>query len=108
MPSKKFERLKAQWYRKLAKSGFEDIEDDKGQLRKDTSKRRMQSRDRSEIEALAEYYRRAEHWLLERPTPWDPRHRDIWALHSEGLSYGVISKRLNIKIFDVRKVVEAI
>ena len=103
--SKKFKALQSQWYKKLKKSGFEDIENSKGDLKKyesatwnrntkHTTEERVESR-----KAKADYYRIAGQFLHDYlfETALDKK---IWTLHSIGKSYRVIAdgeKDINYK-----------
>lgn len=106
MTPRQFKALQAKWYRKLEKSGFKDLENDKGQLRDDTSVRRLKKRMPEDVDARREYYTRAEHYLLEKEAPWVPLDRAIWAAHADGLSYAAIAKRLDVALYVVRRAIE--
>lgn len=81
---KKFEELQAKWYAKLAKEGFVDIEggmENRPKIRTQVYRHGM---DLSQIEAKAEYYRLAEHFLIEYKFA-HPIEKLVWKLHSEGV-----------------------
>lgn len=84
-----FKRLRAKWYAKLAAEGFEDIEDDRENLKADTSRRRMEGRPEVEKLGREAYYTRARHHLFGHH--WEsPRERLVWALHCQGLGIRAI------------------
>lgn len=89
-------KLKAEWYAKLAKEGFFDIEQEDGNLKSWTSS--MITRDlkngRAEaIKSREEYYRAAGQFLWEHKFDSD-LERKIWELHANGTSNLSISKTL--------------
>lgn len=99
MPSKSkdFDQLKALWYEKLAKKGFEDIEDSEGRL---VVYHSFQGRsgtglpsDITANQAKEEYYRLAGHFLHDY-TFASTTDRLIWKLHSDGISYRKICEIL--------------
>lgn len=107
---KTFEQLKAEWYGKLKRSGFKDIEDDQGRLiayssdfhKPPTHDIRLytiiSSNGINELTALArssseEYFRLAEHFLNSYDFP-SIRHRLVWELHTNGISERRISVQL--------------
>lgn len=91
--------LQREWYAKLKKSGFEDIEtgDDsdgllKSSKRFDTDKRVPIADVAASWEASAEYYQRAGQFLHARE--WEESwERDVWELHSEGVGQNEIARR---------------
>lgn len=77
-------QLQAKWYKKLAKSGFEDIEQDEDNLKFWSSFFSLRN-PKVVWEAKAEYYTMAESFLNE--FPFDTQmEKNIWAYHSTGLS----------------------
>lgn len=88
--TKAFKTLKAEWDAKLADSGFVDIES--ADLEKD-KKRRALARDSVENAARELYYSYAAEFV--HVADW-PRvaDRQIWELHSEGLSVREIASKL--------------
>lgn len=97
--TKKFLELKEKWYKKLEKSGFDDIETDEDNLKEwDTS---IFSRyNQHTIGAKEEYFRLAGQFLNTYQFK-NKRDRLIWELHAEGLSFNDIAKRLKSAGFKV-------
>lgn len=109
MTQKQFQTLKAQWYRKLARAGFNDIETETGELKKpnrpalraatairpfDLSSKRHDIVSQLSEAARREYYRLAGHCL------WDKRFeskldKKVWALHCEGRTLKEIGVTIN-------------
>lgn len=88
--------LKKIWYKKLKDSGFQDIEDinsPRELLKTWHSNYFMRKYTPDEFEAKASYYRRCSHFLYDYSFDSD-RERLVWELHSEGLSFRDIAKRL--------------
>lgn len=89
-----FEEQKQQWYDKLRKEGFKDIETSSGLLTKGFGK---YFRQRAQTNLNEEYY------SLARKFIWDYKfdselERVIWEYHAEGVSYRDIVKILK-KVF---------
>ena len=87
-----------EWNRKLKRSGFEDIENDKSQLRVSSTSLARRSyhnqyfEDRIEVyNARLEYYRMAEHFLYDHTFDND-LDKTIWQMHSEGISFRHIAE----------------
>lgn len=94
--SPQFKKLQKQWYEKLAKEGFEDIEQTDGNLKVWTSHihRSLQSLANPTLrEAKETYYRLASQFLHEFVFP-DQKTKKIWQMHSDGISYRHIAKEL--------------
>lgn len=100
------EALTKTWYKKLARSGFEDIEDETGTPRGDTTKRRAVGRDPVDAQARLEYYTTATHFLVERVTPWSKDERAVWVLHADGLSYREAAARAGLAVHHARGIIE--
>lgn len=120
-------QLIQQWDQKLKQSGFVDIEDRKTGLlntwsgkifygssiiKDDNFVDKINKINRTYgynsltyKESEAEYFRLASHCLHEREFK-SVRHRLIWQLHSEGLSYQKIAQELNITERKVRYAIE--
>lgn len=99
-PSKTFKELKQLWYAKLKAKGFNDAERDEYRLRVSSVVfKRKTGRSESSLTAVAqaakrEYYIMAEHFLNSHL--FESRlEENIWAYHTEGLSYRNITKILN-------------
>lgn len=93
----KFLKLKDFWYKKLHKSGFEDIERDEWTLKRPLSKI-FQRRDglvkSGRWEMRQQYYYMAEHFL--NSYKFDSKFdENVWMYHSNGLGVREITKTLN-------------
>lgn len=99
-------KLTKKWYKKLADSGFKDIEDSEGRLKtwSGTSlKEEMLNTITSKTsyssklfkESQAEYYRLAAHYYHSKSFK-SSFHKKIWKLHSKGATSLAISTLLNI------------
>jgi hypothetical protein len=96
--TKKFESLKEKWYKKLAKSGFEDIEHNESHLKQWHSFNFSDSKDSHRFSAAlfsskAEYYRLAGQFLHTH-TFVKPVEKVIWTYHTEGKTNREISRLL--------------
>lgn len=88
----KFEQLKAKWYKKLEKSGFEDIESDENNLKVWSSI--FARKNSPEVwQARAEYYQMATNFLEDYKFSNDVE-KIVWEYHSNGISMRDISKLL--------------
>src|SRR5271166_5977613 len=105
--SKAFKELQAKWYKKLEKEGFEEIEQEDGNL-KHWSSRVFAAKfngvffedKKSYYESVETYYRTAGHFLNEYDFKSD-KDRLIWELHSEGFSVREIVLTMKKKNFKV-------
>lgn len=99
----KFKKLQDKWYAKLEKEGFEDIEQKDGNLKvwhSQIFQNRRRKRSSPEAwEAKTEYYILAEHFLNLHKFK-SKQEQTIWQLHSEGVSYEKIAKRLKVLGFE--------
>lgn len=94
-----YQKLKVYWYKKLAKSGFRDIE-------RDGPKYKIESYDTqfNTQEAARTWYAKSEYYSMARRFLHDYKFKSnlekvIWEYHSEGISYRNIAKLLkNVKI----------
>jgi hypothetical protein len=107
--SREFKALKAKWYGKLHKSGFDDIEHDEEHLKRNASEpftsktRGRRYRDKQVyFESREEYYRLAGRFLNEHKFS-DKKEELIWSLHSEGMSIREIAKTLRSKHYRAHK-----
>lgn len=80
------------WYKKLEKSGFEDIEQDDDNLKVWSSVFFLRNSP-EQIQAKQAYYQMATNFLEEHKFK-TRREEIIWTYHSEGISYRDISKLL--------------
>lgn len=110
--SNKFKRLKAAWDKKLAKSGFKDIEVadspkellktwDTYKFNKFTNPPKQPSKnsyddnnDPRRFYERQDYYLKCAHLLTSNYKFKSAKHRRIWELHSEGLSFAEIARAL--------------
>jgi hypothetical protein len=105
--SPQFKRLKQQLYRRLAKSGFVDIEKQANEETGLLPGLHDVRATRIEFEARRQYYNKAS-WFLET-FDWESldlgrnaqvlkrRYRKVWALHCEGLKGPEIAKALRLR-----------
>lgn len=90
------QRLKAEWYKKLKDSGFEDIEDTNSprELLKSWHSTYFFRKYTPEMFAQRqEYYEKAGRFLATHPFQYQI-HKEIWQMHTEGLSIRTISASL--------------
>lgn len=89
-----YKKLKEIWYKKLAKSGFEDIELDENTLKKGTrSSEFARPRSVKSWRSKEAYYYMATHFLHEH-TFTSSLERAIWEYHSNGISGRDIARLL--------------
>lgn len=105
-PTKKVSlaELKDKWYKKLAKSGFEDIEDKDHNLKK-FHKNFFSSVPKELRTAKASYYQMAENFLGDYRFT-DNIEKVIWDYHSNGISVREISmllKKAKVRSFIPKK-----
>lgn len=96
MTPKQLANLSQKWKRKLAKSGFRDIEDGKGRLKVYDSFYFQAEYAPVAFQARETYYRLASA-LLHTHTFSNSRQRRVWELHCTGHTQAVIGKRLGIR-----------
>lgn len=90
--SKEFKDLQAKWYKKLANTGFADIEQPDGNLKNWALS--LIRHDETTENAKQDYYRLAGQ-LLHSSYPFQSNtERKIWEMHAEGLSIRDIAKKL--------------
>lgn len=103
--TKEFKKLEKKWYKKLESNGFENIEDSVGRLKEWSSRfylnHNNQKGHKIKYEDIlfkstikTEYYRRAEQFLHSH-TFNDKLEKEIWRMHSEGISCRAIAKKIN-------------
>jgi hypothetical protein len=96
-----FKELEAKWYTKLARKGFEDIEDTSKASRplKSWDSNRYKAYTRSsthlQIEALISYFNNARMLLISYNFK-KPLHRRIWDFHCTGATTREIAKELKV------------
>ncbi len=86
-----FNKLKDAWYKKLAKSGFVDVERDEVYLKRNVSTIDYR---RVTWESQADYSHMTTHFLNDYAFK-NNRQRNIWEYHSNGISTRDIAKILN-------------
>jgi hypothetical protein len=95
-PEQELKKLQRDWYKKLKRDGFQDIEQPDGNLKvwsQSLNNDRHLGRHTSRRQAHAEYYYYANQWLNEGK--FDLRlDKIIWEYHSNGISMRGISKLL--------------
>lgn len=104
--SKEFLKLKASWYKKLAKSGFVDAENDKDELIQGAVPYAYRNRTlygipstevvaefhETGINATREYFDLAIEFLKVH-TFKDAKEKEIWAIHADGLTAKAVVKK---------------
>lgn len=112
MTTKQFNKLKNTWNKKLKSEGFKDIEGDHDIVITDGSfsvRRFFERNSYDSYKAKERYYQLAGHFLHE--TLFESKlHKNIWKLHSEGVSARDIAEKIKVlkktkiyKIIDVLK-----
>ncbi len=114
-----YKSLRAEWYAKLKKEGFEDIEqntsDENPFLKNWDSSyfyRKEHKMGAARMEAVKDYYLLAVQFLSVHNFK-SKLEKEIWRLHSEGHGVRVISKELNTKStrlskYDAHKIVKVL
>lgn len=101
--NKELQKLKTLWYKKLKRSGFEDIENKHGDF-KVTSYTRIAASKNNGVDyetlkvkrsAAEEYYRMAGMFLHDHTFEFS-RERRIWSMHCEGVGVRDISRKLRV------------
>lgn len=101
------QELTRQWYDRLAREGFADIEtgsDRDGLLKTD---KRIDPSKLPEYQAQAAYYRKASSWGYHHRFT-STLDRDIWHLHAEGHAYKAIAAKLRSRGAYVKLVHETV
>lgn len=102
------EKLKAKWYKKLADSGFEDIERPDGSLKTEVDYRSMDGTRGDGLEdGRQEYYEIAQDYL-NRGKFATLLDYTVWKLHAEGVSYRDIGNELKLTFYKVRSIVKKV
>jgi hypothetical protein len=104
MKSQQFKDLQDKWYKKLAKSGFEDIEQDEDHLINWSSSRALRGKVNGSAyadvivshQAVEEYYRLAGHFLHDYKFK-DEYEKKVWILHADGNSHRDVAEALRTK-----------
>lgn len=96
--------LQAKWKKKLKDSGFEDIEDGKGNLKEYHSYRYNSKKIKRGFFEKQRYYELAGQLLHSFPFS-SPRNKAIWAMHVDGRSNADIADKLDISDEAVERVI---
>lgn len=96
MDQKELKALTRKWYAKLKSKGFEDIEQEDGNLKVWESRLFKQGYNAEKFKAKEEYYRMAAKFLNDHHFDSDIE-RFIWSQHAEGVSIRDIVKMLKVK-----------
>lgn len=88
-------------------SGFEDIEDDKGNLKRYDSLKFNSKKIKLSFEEKLRYYELAGQLLYTFPFT-NKRNRSIWELHCAGIAVYRISKELGLAEATVKKVIDSL
>lgn len=109
--SKDLKKLQKVWYKKLKKSGFEDIEKDENTLKhwatrvfKESSNGSYYNEKEVYYKSREEYYRMAGRFLWDFTFDNKLEHK-IWSLHSEGMSIrdiGALIRKTDKKVYDFK------
>ena len=105
MTSQEFKKLQAQWYKKLEKKGFKDIECANEQLRSWDSLRFRSLYTPNEVSERCRYYELACQMLHDFKFK-SPRDKRIWKKHCQGLTSTEIAKTEEVSDVTIRKVVK--
>lgn len=93
--SKEFLKLKLEWYDKLKQSGFVDLENPYNEYLPLKQNIRTSTNRFQDFESVEEYYMQCRHFLNVCKT-FSQSERQIWALHSEGLSIREIADQVKL------------
>jgi len=96
-----FKKLKDTWYLKLKKSGFDDIEDNKGNLKSWDSFKFIRSSKRN-MDKTETYYRYCSYFYWEYKFK-NMTEKYIWKRHSEGATIRIIAEELQKKPITLKK-----
>lgn len=99
---KKLKALQKQWYKKLAQTGFKDIEDGNGNLRNLSTK--LTRVDPAHAAMTQEYYEAARA-LMHTNYLKDIKTKIVWGQHAEGNTIESIAKKTGLSIFKVTNII---
>lgn len=95
--TKEFKTLQKEWYDRLQKEGFKDIEKEEKTLRgKFKSK---------QVEQIIGYYDKAQSFLNDYEFP-TPKHKKVWERHTRGESVRKIAEALKFSKSDVHRIIK--
>lgn len=95
---KQLKTLTIEWYEKLKKEGFDDIEDTRNDERRLRSWHSLKYQDIDPLvaQSIRGYYEKAKLLLL-RHAFYNEHQERVWALHAEGMTEIEIAKRVPYK-----------
>jgi hypothetical protein len=96
--TKEFMKLQREWYDKLAKEGFRDIELNDKSMHTDTAHF-------ADMEAVRNYYMKVSEFLYTGDFN-NPSDKAVWFVYSEGYSIRNIAKSLRLSRKLVTKIIE--
>lgn len=102
---KEFSKLQAEWYRKLKKSGFDDVEQTDGNLKIWSAHYFQSAYTPDSFTAKETYYRLAGQFLHSHKFK-TPHEREVWRLHSEGESIRAIAAHLGSYPNKIHKIIK--
>lgn len=97
-------QLRAKWRLKLKESGFDDIEDAKGNLKNFDANRFFVRYEPTTFESIERYYQLA-NIVLESARFSNILEKSVWRLHTEGLTYREIQEKLDITLYQIGNIV---
>ena len=103
MTKNSFEKLKSKWDKKLADSGFKDIENKDGSLKKEVDPR-TQAYAFKEQESREIYYDMAKTHLFSHMFE-TTLEENVWMWHVDGKSFRDIANTFNVTFYKVRQIV---
>jgi len=105
--SAKFKKLQNEWYDKLEKSGFEDIEERNShhEMLKRWHSFDFPKKDQEKVEQQRQYFLDAA-WFLTHFKGFKRFERRVWTLHTDGLSLREIAARLKVNKDKVHAIVK--
>ena len=95
--SDEYKATQDEWYAKLKEEGFKDIEATESGIPLPAFRNKKGQNYENHFQFKQAYYSKAEDTL--RMTDWSklkPRDKDIWELHTQGLSVRAIAKQLKL------------
>lgn len=105
--TKKFKGLRVSWYKKLKENGFIDIEEaDRDTLQQWDCAYYQNRYTPDEFQAKQRYYELAGRLLHIENEFWTDKEKSIWRLHSEGLTIREIAVIVEVKVWEVHRVLK--
>ena len=107
MSRAEFEQLRAEWYGRLAESGFEDVERPNGRLLHEGKLRHARRRSREQIEAAAAYAELAADLLHDMAFHFPSEvARVIWEFHTAGWTVRAIASATGVHRSSVQRCID--